>query len=323
MTLNRKTILSLIVGLALLLSLLTTPALAAFTDAAGIGPAYREAVNEMTGRGVLNGFPDGSFQPDGTLTREQGAKIVTYMVLGDGVNRLISASAPFDDVRTDRWSAPCIAWCAEREILLGYGNGKFGPEDRLTGDQFAKMLLCALGLARADNYVGYGAGWTEAVRTDAEEAGLYAGDPGMRTALPITREQAALLAFNALRAAGTEQNAPAETKPEPGTGSNPEPVGGMMQEPVESPLLPVLPADPEPSGGSTEPGHDPEPEDPAPVNPTPTAPVPDNPTPADPTPGGTDDPNPGGTDDPAPGESGGNEDPDPSDDGGILLPVVP
>lgn len=313
MTMNRKSILSLIAGLALLLSLLTTPVLAAFTDASGIGPAYREAVDEMTGRGVLNGFPDGSFQPDGTLTREQGAKIVTYMVLGDSVNRLITASAPFDDVAAGRWSAPCIAWCAEREILLGYGGGQFGPDDTLTGDQFAKMLLCALGLARADNYVGYGAGWTEAVRTDAEEAGLYAGDPGMKTALPITRGQAALLAFNAVRAAETKQNAPADTKPEPGTGTNPEPVGGTMQDPGESPILPVVPADPEPvggSGGGAEtpvveiPGEEPDPSgdsgsgasDPAPTDPVP-----------------------GGADDPAPGD----EDPDPSDDGGILLPVVP
>ena len=128
-----------------------------FTDSAKIGAAYRESVKQMVEQGVLNGFPDGSFQPNGTLTREQGAKIVTYLVLGDAVDKLTCSSAPFNDVAVKRWSAACIAWCVERQILLGYGDGSFGPEDTLTGDQFAKMLLCALNLARNGNYVGLGA----------------------------------------------------------------------------------------------------------------------------------------------------------------------
>ena len=47
-----------------------------FTDAAGIGTPYRTAVDSMADKGILNGFPDGSFLPDGTLTREQGAKML-------------------------------------------------------------------------------------------------------------------------------------------------------------------------------------------------------------------------------------------------------
>lgn len=165
----------------------------------------------MARRGVLNGFPDGAFHPDETLTREQGAKIITYIVLGDGVNALTCEKAPFDDVAANRWSAPCIAWCVEREILLGYGDGRYGPDDKLTGDQFAKMLLCALGLARDGNYVGLGSAWYSAVREDAGSVKLYKGDTGMMTDRPITREQAALLAWNAIKTAEATPAAP--TKP--------------------------------------------------------------------------------------------------------------
>lgn len=180
-----------------LLFCLCLPVSAGFTDEKQIGTAYMTAVDMMTSRGVLNGFPDGSFQPQGTLTREQGAKIITYMALGEEVSRLTCASAPFDDVKADRWSAPCISWCAERQILLGYGDGCFGPEDTLTGEQFSKMLLCALGLAREGNYVGLGGTWADAVREDGKAAGIYVGDASMGSSAPISREQAALLAYNA------------------------------------------------------------------------------------------------------------------------------
>ncbi len=187
----------------------------------------------MTERGVLNGFPDGTFQPGGTLTREQGAKITAYMVLGGGVQSLTAQRAPFDDVERSRWSAPYVAWCVGRDILHGYGDGRFGPDDTLTGDQFAKMLLCAMGLARQDHYVGYGAGWADAVRTDGGARGLYAGDVGLMTEEPITREQAALMAYNAYRAAEAEKPAPSSAPSAPAVPSDPV-----------TPTAPVTPADP-------------------------------------------------------------------------------
>ena len=195
-------ILSLVIVTGLLFCL-CLPVSAGFTDEKQIGTAYMTAVDMMTSRGVLNGFPDGSFQPQGTLTREQGAKIITYMALGEEVSRLTCTSAPFDDVKADRWSAPCISWCAERQILLGYGDGRFSPEDTLTGEQFSKMLLCALGLARVGNYVGLGGAWADAVREDGKAAGIYAGDASMGSSAPISREQAALLAYNAQSASET------------------------------------------------------------------------------------------------------------------------
>ena len=192
-----------------------------FSDNDSIGVQYKAAVGGMADKGILNGFPDGSFVPDGTLTREQGAKIVTFMVLGLEVNRLTCTEAPFQDVAADRWSAPCISWCADRQILLGYGDGRFGPEDRLTGDQFAKMLLCSMNLAREGNYVGLGDSWFTAVREDARAAGLYEGDEPMATGLPINREQAALMAWNAIRAAEAGFT---PAVPEPQKPVSPEPV---------------------------------------------------------------------------------------------------
>lgn len=243
-------LLTILLVLSLFAALSGTAYAADFSDSGNVGQPYKEAVTEMARRGVLNGFPDGAFHPDETLTREQGAKIITYIVLGDGVNALTCEKAPFDDVAANRWSAPCIAWCVEREILLGYGDGRYGPDDKLTGDQFAKMLLCALGLARDGNYVGIDSTWYIAVREDGKTAKLYEGDAGMMTAQPITRAQAALLAWNAVKAAETANQPATPTMPtNPTTPTTPVPITPQPGNDVETPEIDIdpSPTNPEPS----------------------------------------------------------------------------
>ena len=194
----------LVCALVLLLvcAALSPVAVAVFTDSAEIGVDYSEAVAAMVERGVLEGFEDGSFRPNETLTREQGAKIIVYLCIGkDDAQKLSCDEAPFSDVSADRWSAPCIAWCVDHGILHGYGDGNYGPSNLLTGDQYAKMLLCALDLARGDQSAYIGAKWVSAVREDAEAAKLYTGDAGMESMKPLSREQAALMSWNALQAA--------------------------------------------------------------------------------------------------------------------------
>ena len=175
--------------------------LSRYPDRADIGAAYARAVERMTEQDVLRGFDDGGFHPADTLTREQGAKIITYLLLGaEKADALTCGAAPFTDVAASRWSAPGIAWCSERHILDGYGNGRFGPADPLTGRQFAKMLLCAFGLGDSARYVG--AGWAEQVSADSGEYELFVGDETMDSGLPLQRQQAALMADNA-QAAGS------------------------------------------------------------------------------------------------------------------------
>lgn len=172
-----------------------------FTDASSIGAVYLEAVKAMAEKGVLNGFEDNSFRPKAYLTREQGAKIVTYLLLGhEEAEALQCEKSPFTDVASERWSAASIAWCAENQILHGMGDGSFRPEETLTGAQFAKMLLCAYGLGEPERYVGDD--WLMNISADGDELSIFAGDEKMRDNTPLERQQAALLSVNAGRAAG-------------------------------------------------------------------------------------------------------------------------
>ena len=168
-----------------------------FSDNYQIGQVYSEAIISMTEQGILAGFPDNSFRPHETLTREQAAKIVVYLVIGEETASTLTCNyTPYSDVEISRWSAPYITWCSTQGILNGYGDGTFGPADKLTGIQFAKMLLCAFHGESGGRYIG--SSWAEAVCEDGEQFGLFIGDEAMCSHMPLQRQQAALMAYNTI-----------------------------------------------------------------------------------------------------------------------------
>ena len=56
---------------------------AAFTDQADIKDANTEAVDTLVALGVINGYTDGSFKPNGTVTRAEMAKMI-YTIRSGG-----------------------------------------------------------------------------------------------------------------------------------------------------------------------------------------------------------------------------------------------
>lgn len=182
------------------LSLATVSTNAAFDDADNI--EYTEAVEVMNAIGVLEGDGTGNFNPKGILNREQAAKILSIVLLGKSMaNKLSVGEVKFADVKATDWAASYIAYCAANGIVVGDGTN-FYPKAELTGHAFAKMLLVALG---ADgNYTG--ADWAINVAVDAQNYGLASGLSGVVLSDPITREQAAQMALNALNYSDEDTN---------------------------------------------------------------------------------------------------------------------
>ena len=200
-----KKTLSLLLAVALVLSLTVVGASAAYTgnkvdtlkDADEVGEAYSEAVGVMVGLGIIEGYEDATLRPTTNYTREQAAKIIAYMQLGpEKADSLRCTTAPFSDVNADRWSAGYIAYCVEKGIIDGMGDGTFQPEAKLTGYQWAKMLLCAVGYGANDEYVGNS--WSLNTAKDALDKGIFDGDLEGADHTPLQRQQAILYAFNAL-----------------------------------------------------------------------------------------------------------------------------
>ena len=128
-----KKFLSLVLALVMTMSLVTISAGAKdYTDASEIN--YAEAVQVMSELKVIDGYADGSFNPDATLTRGAAAKIICNMILGPTTAGALSANeAPFSDVAVDNVFAGYIAYCANEGIISGYADGTFKPAAPLTG----------------------------------------------------------------------------------------------------------------------------------------------------------------------------------------------
>lgn len=198
-----KKTLSLVLVVAMVLGLCVVGASAYnkvedFTDDVDkIGDAYYEAVGVLTGIGIIDGMTETAFEPQGNYTREQAAKIIAYMQLGkEKADSLKCTVAPFEDVAASRWSAGYIAYCVEQGIIDGMTETTFEPTAKLTGFQWAKMLLCAVGFGVNGEFTG--SSWSVNTAKVAHTVDLFAGDLAGADHTALTREQAALYAFNVL-----------------------------------------------------------------------------------------------------------------------------
>ena len=191
---NLKKSLALVLAIVMVFSLCIF-AHAEFKDADKINPKFADACGVLNGLGILVGDTEGNFNPQGTLTRGQAMKIITYLKLGAGADNLTATAAPFNDVKTTDWEAPFIAYCKNAKITDGYGDGNFGKDDKLSGYAFAKFLLTALGYGADPVYTGDD--WKIAVASDALALGLFQGIEGYLSDEALPREVAAQLAFNA------------------------------------------------------------------------------------------------------------------------------
>ena len=193
---NLKKVLALVLALVMAMSLVTIANAADFSDNADID--YSEAVDVMVAAGIIDGVGNNSFDPNGTLTREQAAKLITYMLMGENSNKLGVESSSFNDVAVTRWSAPAIEYCVSLGIIDGAGDGNFYPTGKLTGYAFAKMLLTAIGYdSQLEGFTG--AGWTIPVATITMDVGLDDGLETMFGSAELTREEAAQMALNAIQ----------------------------------------------------------------------------------------------------------------------------
>lgn len=168
-----------------------------YNDLDKLDAQYEEAAGVLTGLGIVAGIDSVTLDPDGYYTREQAAKIITYMIMGaDKAEKLSCTKAPFDDVAADHWSAKYISYCAEAGIIDGVGGNKFDPYSKLTGYQWAKMLLCAVGFGANGEFTGDS--WSLGTATVAAQTDLFAGDLEGGDHVALRREQAMLYAFNTL-----------------------------------------------------------------------------------------------------------------------------
>ena len=152
---NLKKILALVLALVMSFSLMATAN--AFTDDAKITATYDEAVEVLNALKVFQGYEDGSFQPQGSITRAEVAAIIYRIVTGDVEDKQVSIYADynkFNDVKSTSWYAGYVNFCANAEYIKGYDAKTFGPNDPVTGYQALAMILRAVGYDKNGEFTG-------------------------------------------------------------------------------------------------------------------------------------------------------------------------
>ncbi|WP_297240695.1 S-layer homology domain-containing protein [uncultured Flavonifractor sp.] len=197
---NLKRTLSLVLAALMLMSMMVVGAGAAskdFTDSDEI--QHKEAVEVMVALNVVSGKDDGSyFAPTDTFTREEMAKVVSYVMNG-GVEPVVGTKVTptYSDIK-GIWSEKYIEYCSSMGIISGDGTGKFNPTGTLTAEQAAKMFLTAMGYdSKVFGFVGND--WAINVGRYANEAGLYKDLGDVVPSQPITRDDAMQMAYNAIQ----------------------------------------------------------------------------------------------------------------------------
>lgn len=97
---------------------------------------YYRAVKYAVDHGLFYGTSENIFTPNGDMTRGMLATVLYRLAKEPGT----AAEDLFGDVADGKYYSEAIAWAAENSIVVGYGNGKFGPDDPITREQLAVML---------------------------------------------------------------------------------------------------------------------------------------------------------------------------------------
>ena len=135
-----KKVLSIVIAVAMTLSLLTLGAAAKGTYSDTQGTWAEAAIERWSGYGMIQGN-NGKFDPNGDLTRGQMATMLTRLL------KLAAAeSAGFSDITDETWCADAVNRCAAAGIMLG-NNGKAMPNAPITRQEAMVMLARALGVA--------------------------------------------------------------------------------------------------------------------------------------------------------------------------------
>lgn len=198
---NLKKTLAVVLAFAMILSMGAVSTFAAYSDVPA-GTVVSEAVDILSGLNILTGFEDGTFKPDETVTRAQMAAIICRTLGYEDQAQSSMGSTVFNDVAADHWASGYINVAQAQQIINGYGDGNYGPEDKVTYEQAVKMIVSALGYDIAATAKG---GYPTGYLAIASAEGITKSANG-KVGDAATRGTIAVLVYNSLEVRLMDQN---------------------------------------------------------------------------------------------------------------------
>ena len=194
----QKKVLSLVLCVAVMLSVMVLGAGAAFSDQDQI--ENTEAVEMATALKIISGYEDGSYHPERNIKRSEMCKMICIALNGGKEPATATKDDPtFTDI-DGHWAEGYIEYCYTKGVVSGVGGGRFNPDGNVTVTQAAKMLLVALGYDPLKEVYQDDTAWAVNVNTDAVKVGLFKGIEMVDMSAALTRDNAAQMIWNALKA---------------------------------------------------------------------------------------------------------------------------
>lgn len=203
---NLKKVLALGLALVMILGMFTIASAAEtkksaldFTDWDKV--EHKDAVALAVDLGIINGLPDGSFDPQGTIDRASWAKLVYFTATGDdNADAYLGTNTGMKDI-AGNWAESYINYLVANKYVSGDGLGNFMPTGTVTVAAGLKTMLTVLGYDADDRGYQNDQAWMGNIMTDAKRNGLMDDvDRSQTAAVNLTRENAAQIVYNALQA---------------------------------------------------------------------------------------------------------------------------
>jgi hypothetical protein len=166
-------------------------------------------IADLSLRGIITGFEDGTFRPEDPVTRAQYAAFIENILSSQQQEAI-----DFTDVPADFWARPAITEAVQAGFLRGYPEGNFAPDDPISKVQVLASLTNGMQLPEATNpeqaVVRYEDSdqipdWAIPVVASATESGVVVNYPNPNQLGPnqaVTRAEVAAMLYQALEAIG-------------------------------------------------------------------------------------------------------------------------
>lgn len=134
------------IALAFMLFFTAVPATLAADDIKGHWA--EAAMRNLANKGVMGGYPDGSFKPNNDITRAEFAKLVVHalkLVPTENPPKGDSETAELKDLNDPtKWYYDDVITAIEVGIITGYDDNTFRPNEKITREQMATMIMRAI-----------------------------------------------------------------------------------------------------------------------------------------------------------------------------------
>jgi len=145
------------ISLAVVFTMICSLVLTGFANAASDieGTKYEEAIAKLVALDTIEGYEDGTFKPENTITRAELATVITFILgLQDAADLAKDNPTRFSDVKVNEWYTGYINIAANENVIAGYPDGTFRPNEKVSYSEAVTMLVNSLGLKQVVDKAG-------------------------------------------------------------------------------------------------------------------------------------------------------------------------